>query len=76
MPCYDAQAHRRTDASVEREEQIQNGIIQSLRMRCDKLTDLLCQAGRARHKKTEIPGAVLDWWAEHCKLDAARGEPW
>lgn len=49
---------------------------QALQARLDELTDLLCQAGRARHNKTEIPRAVLAWWDEHCKLDAARGEFW
>lgn len=40
------------------------------------LTDLLCKAGRARHNKTNIPPEVLNWWADHCKWDEQRGEPW
>jgi hypothetical protein len=42
----------------------------------DELTNLLCQTGRARKNKTNIPAAVLKWWDYHCKLDKSRGEPW
>lgn len=47
-----------------------------LSKRCQELTDLLCQVGRARYNKANIPGKVLQWWDDHCKLDKAKGEPW
>jgi hypothetical protein len=47
-----------------------------LKKRNDELADLLCQAGRARYRKTNIPEAVLKWWDSHCQWDKSRGEPW
>lgn len=47
-----------------------------LQKKCDELTDMLCSVGRARYRKTNIPPKVLNWWQNHCKWDAERGEPW
>ena len=46
-----------------------------LQARVDELANLLCQTGRARRNKTDIPGPVLEWWRAHCELDRTRGEP-
>jgi hypothetical protein len=51
-------------------------VIYQLRNECNKLTNLLCMTGRARHNKTNIPQEVIDWWKNHCKQDEERGEPW
>jgi hypothetical protein len=40
------------------------------------LAKLLCSVGRAIKNGTEIPKEVTDWWDQHSKLDAKRGEPW
>ena len=42
----------------------------------DRLTDLLCKAGRARHNGIVPPVEVRKWWAEHRCQDAKRGEEW
>lgn len=75
MPCYDGRNNVR--------EVIVNGVdphykaeAERLSARCQEMTMLLCAAGRARYRKTEIPVEVLAWWDEHCKLDREHGEPW
>ena len=75
MPCYDSRDNVRTV--------YQNGVdphykaeAERLSARCKELTILLCDAGKARYRKTDIPTSVLNWWDEHCKLDAEHGEPW
>ena len=71
MPCHDG---REDDISLQRIEHAQR--VSDLIARNNQLARLLCEAGRARHNKTEVPNVVLQWWAQHCAQDAARGEPW
>jgi len=47
-----------------------------IRMELDKVTQLLCSAGRCYWARTEMPQEVLIWWEHHCVLDKKRGEPW
>ena len=62
MPCYDPQAHE--DCRQCRKE-------------VNRLTDLLCQAGRAFVNAGAVPPPeVLDWWDQHRKWDEERSEPW
>lgn len=75
MPCSDG----RDDVRIEYVRGVDphyKAEADRLSKRCKTLTDLLCKAGRARYRKTEIPKEVLQWWDEHCKIDRARGEPW
>ena len=75
MPCFDTRDRikvvyaKGVDPSYRDEAE-------RLSKRCKELTALLCKAGRARYHKTDIPVEVLNWWQEHCKIDAAHGEPW
>lgn len=50
--------------------------LERLNAKCKSITDLLCKAGRARYRKTNIPKEVLDWWDEHYVIDKSHGEPW
>lgn len=61
MPCYE-QRSREDDGYTQ--------------YRLDRVTDLLCQAGRACYSGEPIPEAVLKWWKTHEESDARRGEPW
>ena len=61
MPCYDPRSHEQDSHS---------------RAELDRVTDLLCKAGRACYSGEPIPYDVLEWWKEHAKLDERRGEPW
>lgn len=77
MPCHDG----RDDVRIE--TRYVNGVDPSYRAeaerlasRCNELTNLLCQAGRARANQTDIPVEVLAWWEEHCEIDRQHGEPW
>lgn len=75
MPCRDP----RDDVRVVYEKGVDpfyEEEAKRLALRCNMLTNLLCQAGRARHNKTDIPVEVLKWWDNHCKMDRLRGEPW
>lgn len=76
MPCSDGGGPASRDERLVQHEGEYKYETVVLQAKLDKLTDLLCQAGRARHNKTEIPRAVLDWWYKHCRRDAARGEFW
>jgi len=77
MPCSDSR-DRENERIIYRDgrDPADQEQISVLRSRLDLLTDLLCKAGRARRNKTEIPAEVLQWWDDHCKRDAQRGEPW
>lgn len=44
--------------------------------KCNSLAELLCVIGRAYYEKAGIPEAAIQWWKEHCLIDAARGEAW
>lgn len=82
MPCSDGMPTYRTVyerghdphyQELYREERTRSA---ALKARCDLIADLLCKAGRAKYAATNIPGEVIDWWREHCRFDASRGEPW
>lgn len=68
MPCYEPRTSINEAAARDS--------IHILEARIDRLTDLLCKAGRARKNKTEIPSDVLSWWEKHCEEDRQRGEMW
>ena len=73
MPCTDGGIPYQEPTSKQRKK------IQRIQLeeKVDYLTDLLCQAGRARYNNRErIPVEVLEWWQDHCEIDAERGEPW
>lgn len=70
MPCYDTRDH---NCGNDAELRAENARLQA---RCDKLTDLLCQAGKAAYSHKEAPPAVHAWWDAHRRIDAARGESW
>ncbi len=82
MPCYDERDRVRTvyekgfGPSSKEEIKRLKAETKRLSARCEKLTELLCSAGRARYRKTNIPASVLKWWEDHCKLDRKHGEPW
>lgn len=42
----------------------------------DVLADLLCKVGRCCINRKPFPKEVIDWWDNHAKEDAKRGEPW
>ena len=48
----------------------------ALEEKIDKLTELLCQAGKAYAGDYTPPTEVRKWWSKYRKLDAERGEPW
>lgn len=75
MPCHDGRDDVRLVYREGHDPHYQEEA-QRLSDRCATLTNLLCQIGRARYNKTNIPKDVLDWWAEHCKNDNSHGEPW
>lgn len=82
MPCRDYDDEVRvvyrdgTDPSDrERANRLEKDLAKA-QNKLDMLTDLLCKAGRARYRKTDIPPEVLSWWIKHCEIDARRGEPW
>ena len=61
MPCYDP-----SPSAIE----------QDLKNKVDKLTDLLCQAGKAYIHQRPAPKDVIAWWLEHEKIDREMGKPW
>jgi len=63
MPCYDP----RDSYDYAREE---------FKGELDKITDLLCKAGRAFKAGRRPPKDVLDWWDAHEKIDERRGRKW
>lgn len=75
MPCYDDRDKCRVVYEKGHDPKFREEA-ERLSHRCQELTNLLCQVGRARYKKTNVPAAVLEWWDTHCKLDKRRGEPW
>ena len=83
MPCSDGgptedeerRNRERTSRRMNEQARLAQNYVES-KKKLDKLTDLLCKAGRARKNKTNIPQADLTWWDDHYKLDAERGEPW
>lgn len=75
MPCYDERDRVQT-VFKDGHDPYFKAEAERLSARCKELTTLFCAAGRARHRKEEIPVEVLNWWDEHCKLDLEHGEPW
>ena len=75
MPCYDPRDNTRVVYEKGHDPHFAEEA-KRLSIRCKELTNLLCQAGRARHNNTNIPYEVIAWWDNHCKLDKSRGEPW
>lgn len=64
MPCYDGR---------DRCDPDERNVYQ---LKIDRLTDLLCQAGRSYLNNEEVPRSVLHWWEQHRKIDEQRGKPW
>lgn len=75
MPCHDSRDNRGV-VYAQGGDPYFKAEAERLSARCKELTNLLCAVGRARHGKTDIPPEVLNWWNDHCKLDAEHGEPW
>lgn len=74
MPCYDPRNDPDYVAREARAESKQE--INRLSKRCHELTELLCEAGRARAERRRPALKVRNWWTQHAKLDAANGKPW
>jgi hypothetical protein len=75
MPCHDPRDNVSVVYAKGYDPHYQQEA-ERLGKRCAELTSLLCQAGRARHNKTNIPQPVIEWWDRHCKLDKSKGQPW
>lgn len=68
MPCYDAETARENDENRVAVPQLQE--------RVHTLTRLLCEAGKIAMNGTMPSIELVDFWVNHAKEDAARGEPW
>lgn len=75
MPCRDPRDDERIVYTKGVDPEFQRKA-ERLQKKVNELTDLLCQTGRARLHKKEIPVSVLKWWDDHCEMDRKRGEPW
>lgn len=73
MPCYYT-GSAEGDARYAAEQA--NDLANRYRKELDKLTDLLCKAGKCYERGTPAPKELRDWWQKHKKEDAKRGEPW
>lgn len=74
MPCYDYRNEpeyvaREAKAAAQKE-------INRLSKRCHELTELLCEAGRARAERRIPSIKVRNWWKQHAELDKRNGKPW
>lgn len=74
MPCYDSRNDRTYIINEVRQEC--EAEMKRLSNRCHELTQLLCEAGRARADRRIPSRKVRAWWREHSNLDAENGKPW
>lgn len=68
MPCYDAETARENDEN--------RAAVPVLQERVHALTRLLCEAGRIAMFGGTPSQELQDFWLQHAREDAARGEPW
>lgn len=68
MPCFDAETAR--ENAENREE------IPRLHERIHNLTRLLCEAGKVVVVGKNPSPELMQYWTEHAKQDADRGESW
>lgn len=61
MPCYDGRGCE--DSASDAAE-------------LARVTELLCEAGRAYMGKRPPSRELLTWWQQHSQRDNSRGEPW
>ena len=70
MPCYYAES-----AEGDRAYSLEQ-VVADQKKELDRLTNLLCKAGRAHLNKKSVPMDVRLWWSVHRCADEARGEKW
>lgn len=51
-------------------------VVKEQKKELDRLTRLLCEAGRAHHNKRRPNQEVRAWWVSHRCADEKRGEKW
>jgi hypothetical protein len=68
MPCYDAEAARENAENRE--------AVPKLQERVHELTRLLCDAGKSALYGKRPSQELVDFWINHAREDAERGEPW